>query len=608
MYETESNRKVESLEQIPPDVIAAFGGLAGTIEARTVLPWSEHCTECVWPTCYTTCDLYSPREDGRCRRFVDGMVRIDCPESINGYLLKIRFKQWGKLWTPASLNLHSASEAARLENKDYRLGTVLRDLPLPIPLKTLAVTKRYSWKKRQAVGDKAVRDNLNGRWPTAFLLECYNPSDKQADVSLTIRPAGVQSRIPYQTLVSLLPGYQLMRISYREISEVVDLAHPFNVELIPNGVDKELTLYFGLLDFVQEKPQPAKKTGTIKCVVWDLDNTLWDGVLVEDGLAGLTLKPGIQAIIEELDRRGILLSIASKNNPDEALGALRHFGLRDFFLCPQISWEPKSAAVAQVAAHLNIGIDSLAFVDDQEFERKQVETMCKGVRILDSKDYRSLPEMEEFNVPITAESTNRRRLYKTEQERKEAQGTFKDDYKAFLKHCNIRATVSPLTESNLDRVHELTQRTNQMNFSGNRYDRDVLHKIILTPHLDTYVLACEDRYGNYGIVGFGIVDHREPRLTDLMFSCRIQSKRVEHALLRSMIAKYLKETGKDFHANYRKTPRNLPSGRVFEDLCLTETGETDGVTRLVFPRGRELPNDGIIDLELIDSLLLAGDR
>ena len=605
MYETESNRKVESPGQIPSDVITAFGSLAGTIDARTALPWSEHCTECVWPTCYTSCDLYSPREDGRCRRFVDGMVRIDCPGSINGYLLKIRFKQWGKLWTPASLNLYSASEAARREKNDYRLGTVFRDLPLPVSLKKLAVTKRYSWKKRMA-----VRDTRNGGTPTAFLLECYNPTDRQVDMSVTIRSAGAQSRIPYQTLVSLLPGYQLRRIPYREISEVIDLTYPFNVELIPNGVDKELTLYFGLLDFVQEKPQPAKTTQvqTIKCVVWDLDNTLWDGILVEDGLAGLTLKPGIQAIIEQLDRRGILQSVASKNNLDDALAALRHFGLSDFFLCPQISWEPKSAAVAQVAAHLNIGIDSMVFVDDQEFERKQVEAMCKGVRTLDSKDYLSIPEREECNVPITGESMNRRNLYKTEQERDQAQGNFKDDYEAFLKHCNIRATVTPLTESNLERVHELTQRTNQMNFSGNRYDRALLHHIILTSYLDTYVLACEDRFGNYGIVGFGIVDRREPRLTDLMFSCRIQSKRVEHTLLRSMIAKYSKETGKDFYANYRKTQRNLPSGRVFEDLGLIETGETGGVTQLVFPHGRELPDDGIVDLQLTNSLTIAGDR
>src|SRR5216684_3367535 len=144
MYETESNRKVESAEGIPSAVISALNDLQGKILARTVLPWSEHCTECVWPTCYSTCDLYSPREDGRCRRFVDGMVRVNCPAAINGYLLKIRFKQWGKLWTPGSLNLHDLKKAERIENRDYRVGTVLYQLPLPKSVKSVVVDKRYS--------------------------------------------------------------------------------------------------------------------------------------------------------------------------------------------------------------------------------------------------------------------------------------------------------------------------------------------------------------------------------------------------------------------------------------------------------------------------------
>jgi FkbH-like protein len=603
MYETESNRKVESADQIPPDVIAAFGSLAGKIVMRTSLPWSEHCTECVWPTCYTTCDLYSPREDGRCRRFVDGMVRIECPRASNGYLLKIRFKQWGKLWTPASLNLHSSTEATQIERQDRRLGNVLYNLPLPNPLRKLAVTKRYSWKKRQA-----VKGPLSDRRPTAFVFECYNPADKSVDLSLTIRAAGAAQKIPFQALKRVDPGYTLVRIPYGEISGVVDLSLPFNVELIPNGVDKEITLYFGLLDFVQERPQPATSAKPVKCVVWDLDNTLWDGVLVEDGLEGLTLKPGIQAIISELDRRGVIQSVASKNNPDEALGALQHFGLKEMFLYPEISWRPKGEAIARIAANLNIGVDSLLFIDDQEFERKQVETTCGGVRTLDSKRYGALLEMEQLNLPITSESANRRELYKVEQERKEVEAKFKDDYKAFLKYCNIRATVTPLTESNLERVHELTQRTNQMNFSGNRYDRAVLRQILTALHLDTYVLSCEDRYGSYGIVGFGIVDTREPRLTDLMFSCRIQSKRVEHALLRAIISRYLKETGKDFCANYRKTERNHPSGCVFNDLGLVEVGEADGVALLVFPYGRDLADDQIVEMEFVDNLTMAGER
>ncbi len=124
-----------------------------------------------------------------------------------------------------------------------------------------------------------------------------------------------------------------------------------------------------------------------------------------------------------------------------------------------------------------------------------------------------------------------------------------------------------MTEENLERVHELTQRTNQMNFSGNRYDREVLRKLLASPYLDTFVLSCEDRFGSYGVIGFSIVDRREPRMTDLMFSCRIQSKRVEHAFLASVIRRYIAETGKDFYANYRKTPRNAPSGQVFSRPC-----------------------------------------
>jgi predicted enzyme involved in methoxymalonyl-ACP biosynthesis len=133
-----------------------------------------------------------------------------------------------------------------------------------------------------------------------------------------------------------------------------------------------------------------------------------------------------------------------------------------------------------------------------------------------------------------------------------------------------------------------------MNFSGNRYDRHVLEKILATPHLNTYVLSCEDLFGSYGIVGFSIIDIREPRMTDLMFSCRVQSKRVEHAFLGHVIRKCIRESGKDFFANYRKTPRNAPAGKVFADLGMEEVEESDGVKSLVFRRNKQLTDDGII--------------
>jgi FkbH-like protein len=181
--------------------------------------------------------------------------------------------------------------------------------------------------------------------------------------------------------------------------------------------------------------------------------------------------------------------------------------------------------------------------------------------------------------------------------------SFSNDYMAFLRHCQIQLTVRPMTEENLERVHELTQRTNQMNFSGNRYSREVLKNLLASPHLDTFVLSCEDRFGSYGVIGFSIVDRREPRMTDLMFSCRIQSKRIEHAFLASVIRRYISETGKDFYADYRKTPRNAPSGQVFTDLSMEVTETRDGVLSLKFRKEREVPEDGVIDIILQDEMM-----
>jgi FkbH-like protein len=155
-----------------------------------------------------------------------------------------------------------------------------------------------------------------------------------------------------------------------------------------------------------------------------------------------------------------------------------------------------------------------------------------------------------------------------------------------------------MIEENLERVHELTQRTNQMNFSGNRYDRAVLREILSTAHLDTYVLEAEDRFGSYGVVGFCIVDSREPLMTDLMFSCRIQSKRVEHAFLAYLVREYIAKTGRDFRVHYRKTERNAPSGKVFDDIGMTELGTKSGVALLVFPRERPVPDDGVIKINM----------
>lgn len=591
MYETEANNRIESSDQIPPDVLAAFGELRSQVVARTLLPWSEHCTECIWPTCYTTCDLYAPREDLRCRRFVDGMVRVDCPGSPNSYLLKIKFKRWGKLWAPGNIRLYSEAKAQRQERRDYWIGAALYQSPLPDSLKRVLTMKRYSFKKRMA-----QRGVVDGEIPSSFLFECYNPQDKVIRLSLTIRSFNAVSKIPFQKLIVLTPGFHRERVALRMISSVIKLGSPFSIEMIPNDVPDGTTLYFGTMDFVREANATDAEVKKIKCVVWDLDNTLWDGTMVEDGPEGLHLKSGVADVIRDLDRRGILQSVASKNSREEAMHVLKGFHLDEYFLHPQISWQPKSEGIKAIAGWLNIGMDSLLFVDDSDFELQQVAAVCPEVRILKAEQYLKLPNMEECQAPATAEAAMRRKMYQVETTRQIAAEGFGQDYFAFLRHCNIRLKIRPLTSENLDRVHELTQRTNQMNFSGNRYDREVLLNVLETPLLDTYVIDCEDRFGSYGVVGFSIVDSRDSRMTDLMFSCRIQSKRVEHAFLSFLIRKYIMESSRDFLANYRKTQRNAPSGRVFEDLGMQEIGVNDGETLLLFRKDQILHDDGIVHI------------
>jgi FkbH-like protein len=300
--------------------------------------------------------------------------------------------------------------------------------------------------------------------------------------------------------------------------------------------------------------------------------------------------------VTELDRRGILQSIASKNNRDDAMAALEKFGLADYFLHPQIHWQPKSSSMAAIAQSLNIGIDTLMFVDDQEFERQEVASVWPQVRAVDARDVRGIPARPECQVPVTDESRLRRSMYRQQEQRAVLQQAHNGDYISFLKESGIQVEWARLQESNLPRVYELTQRTNQMNFSGNRYSLDELRRIAGDEALDTYVLRCSDRFGSYGIVGFALVHLQQLRLMDLMFSCRVQGKRVEHGFLAWLLGRHITGQNRDFLANLRKTPRNAPSAAVFGEIGFEEIETSDGVTTLRYQRDRPIRDDGVIEM------------
>ena len=153
--------------------------------------------------------------------------------------------------------------------------------------------------------------------------------------------------------------------------------------------------------------QGAKKK-TIKCVVWDLDNTLWDGILLED--SDVFLKAGVAEIIKTLDQRGILHSIASRNDRVLAEQKLRQLGLYEYFLCLQINWNAKSSSLQEIARTLNLGLDAFAFIDDQSFECEEVAFTLPEVLCIEAQNIHTLLDMPEMMPRFITEDSHRRRL------------------------------------------------------------------------------------------------------------------------------------------------------------------------------------------------------
>lgn len=300
----------------------------------------------------------------------------------------------------------------------------------------------------------------------------------------------------------------------------------------------------------------AGRRGRIKCVVWDLDNTLWDGVLLEDG--AVRVRAHVIEVIRQLDGRGILNSVASRNEHDEALAVLERLGLGDLFLFPQISWNPKSEAVATIAREINIGVDAIAFVDDQEFELAEVahalpEVLCVNAAALDG-----LLDLPEFAPrTITDESARRREMYRAAIARREAEDAVREVDDEFLAGLDMVFSMAPADEVDLARAEELTVRTHQLNSTGVTYSYEELDALRRSPDHLLLVATLTDRFGSYGKIGLALVDRSRPvwRLKMMLMSCRVMSRGVGTLML-GEIGRLAAEHADGLEAEFSDTGRN----------------------------------------------------
>jgi FkbH-like protein len=304
------------------------------------------------------------------------------------------------------------------------------------------------------------------------------------------------------------------------------------------------------------KAEP-KKPKAVKCVVWDLDHTVWDGILLED--ERVELRPGIAGILAELDSRGILQSVASRNEHDRAMERLRALGIADYFLYPHVNWNAKGENVAAIAQRLNIGLDTFLFIDDQPFEREEVAFACPAVRTLDAADLAGLLDRPELNPEfITEDSRNRRAMYRADIERNQAEEGFNGPSEEFLRGLEMRFTLAPCTEDDLQRAEELTVRTNQLNTTGYTYGYDELNAFRASPEHILLVAGLDDRFGTYGKIGLALVEKTAAEywtLKLLLMSCRVMSRGVG-TIMMSHVMQQAKAAGVKLRAEFKPNGRN----------------------------------------------------
>jgi FkbH-like protein len=277
--------------------------------------------------------------------------------------------------------------------------------------------------------------------------------------------------------------------------------------------------------------------GRIKCVAWDLDDTLWSGVLLED--PAVTVRPAIVEAIRVLDRRGILNSVASRNDAELAWWRLRSAGIAELFLAPQVGWGPKSEALRRIAAELNLGLDALAFVDDQPFERAEVSFALPQVLCLDVVDVAAaVASRAEFRPRFgTGESGRRRDLYRTELTRRQAETGFAGSDAEFLAGLGMRMTIRPAGAADLRRAEELTVRTHQLNSTGRGYSYAQLDALRQASDHLLLVADLTDRFGDYGTIGLALVERGSSdwQLRLLLMSCRVAARGVGAVLLGQVV-------------------------------------------------------------------------
>jgi FkbH-like protein len=331
-----------------------------------------------------------------------------------------------------------------------------------------------------------------------------------------------------------------------------------------------------------------------KCIVLDLDNTLWGGIIGEDGFdrIDLSLKPPGMAFMEfqrvllALYQRGVILAINSRNNEDEALRAIRDHPFmvlrEEHFATMKINWSDKISNMKEIAQELNIGLDSIVYFDDDPINRELMSKAIPQIKTIDLPDDPSLyastlMQINDFNTLVmTNEDRKRGEMYREEHKRTELKRS-SSNLEDFLKQLEIRVTMKKANNFTIPRIAQLTLKTNQFNLTTRRYQEEDV-ETLAQDH--TKLIGCaqtQDKFGDNGITGVYIVNKnhvdKEWFIDTFLLSCRVMGRGIEDAMMGYILSKAKEEGVIKVKAEFIPTKKNKPCEQLLPNFGFKKEGE-----------------------------------
>ncbi|MGZ3413543.1 MAG: HAD-IIIC family phosphatase [Isosphaeraceae bacterium] len=374
-------------------------------------------------------------------------------------------------------------------------------------------------------------------------------------------------------------------------------------------------LFFAAMGTLLARRIHALKSPPYKVIVLDCDNTIWQGIVGEEGAMGVTMPPSCQTLqqfVVEQVAKGFLVCLCSKNEERDVLEVLeRRTDMplkREHLVAWRINWVPKSENIRSLAQELNLGLDGFVFIDDNPVECAEVRANCPEVLTLQlppADDVgRFLSHLWAFDrLKVTSEDRQRTAMYRRNAERSRVQRQAQD-FQEFLRELALRVEITAPTPVQLDRVAQLTQRTNQFNFTTIRRTESEIRQLA-EMELECRIVEMCDRFGDYGLVGvliYGMGAESLP-IDTFLLSCRVLGRGVEHHMLNYLGDTAQKRGLDSVVATVIPTGKNLPARQFLDSVAVAFKKDFEGKAVYRIPAefaARTAPSSGGVKAEVAD--------